>query len=266
MVSPQSNCNFPEWFEVIADEPSYIVACTTRGVLDDAPSPYGTFNICHYTGDDMDGVRKCRSLLADWLGVSPDCLIVPRQTHSVDVTVVNELPVRPEAVEGVDGVATILKDVVVGVSTADCVPVILVDAEAGVAAAIHAGWRGAVGGVVQNGIRRIKELGADMARTLAFIGPSICVDCFEVGEEVAARFPEECVVRYADGRRPHVDLPGYVRTALCEAGLREANVRPFDKACCTRCHPDRYFSARSIGVESGRNFTFVMLKPQVVKD
>lgn len=105
-----------------------------------------------------------------------------------------------------------------------------------------------------------------MARTLAFIGPSICVDCFEVGEEVAARFPEECVVRYADGRRPHVDLPGYVWTVLCEAGLRRANVRPFDKACCTRCHPDRYFSARSIGVESGRNFTFVMLKPQVVKD
>lgn len=252
--------DIPAWLEMMADEPSYIVASTTRGAVSGDSSPYDTFNICHYTGDDADHVGKCRSLLTEWLDVAAGRLIVPRQTHSVNVAVVDRLPVTAEEVEGVDGVATILKDVVVGVSTADCVPLILVDSGAGVVAAIHAGWRGAVGGVVQEGVGRMKELGADPARTLAYIGPSICVDCFEVGEEVAARFPEECVVRYADVRRPHVDLPGYVRTVLCEAGLREANVRPFDKACCTRCHPDRYFSARSTGVDSGRNFTFVMLK------
>lgn len=252
--------DLPSWLEVMADEPSYLVAYTDRGAVEVASSPYDTFNICHYTGDDVGHVGRCRALLAEWLDVGADRLVVPRQIHSVNVAVVGRLPVAAEEVEGADGVATVLKEVAIGVSTADCVPVILVDPVAGVVAAVHAGWRGAVGGVVRNGVRRIKELGADPARTLAYIGPSICVDCFEVGEEVAARFPEECVVRYADGRRPHVDLPGYVCRVLEEAGLRGPNIRPFEKTRCTRCHPDRYFSARSLGVGSGRNFTFVMLR------
>lgn len=249
----------PQWLNVIADRPGYKVIFTSRGDVGDGCSAYGGFNICHYTGDSLESVGSCRRSLAAAVGVEDENIIVPRQTHSVNVAVVDSLPVCDGRLEGVDGVVTILNKVAIGVSTADCVPVILIDADAGVSAALHAGWRGAVGGIVAEGLRKMAGLGADLRRIEAYIGPAICVDCFEVGEEVASRFPEQCVVRYSDGRRPHVDLPGYVALALEREGVMAGKISRFTRDYCTRCHPDRYFSARAIGVDSGRNFTFVIM-------
>ncbi|MDE6188167.1 MAG: polyphenol oxidase family protein, partial [Duncaniella sp.] len=192
-------------------------------------SAYGGFNICHYTGDSASHVADCRRNLAEALGVDADRIIVPRQTHSVNVAVIDSFPPVDMALEGVDGVVSILNKVVIGVSTADCVPVILVDEIAGVVAALHAGWRGAVGGIVRECVSRRMETGAAPDRIMAYIGPSICVDCFEVGEEVAEKFPEECVVRYDDGRRPHVDLPRYVALMLEHEGIKDCNITPFAK-------------------------------------
>ncbi|MCM1076453.1 MAG: polyphenol oxidase family protein [Bacteroides sp.] len=254
-------CNrHPSWLHVIASEDSYCVMTTGRGEMEMSASPYDGFNLCHYTGDDPDHVKTCRNLLASAIGVEPDRIVVPRQTHSVNVAVIDSLPIDMEELEDVDGIVTTLRGVAIGVSTADCVPVILVDEVVGVIGAFHAGWRGAVGGIVENGVGRMVELGASAGRIRAFVGPAICVNCFEVGDEVASRFPEECVVRYDDGRRPHVDLPGYVMHVLRNAGVSSCNIEPFSYECCTRCHPSRYFSARAIGVDSGRNFTFVMLR------
>lgn len=252
------------WLKVIADLGSYKVMFTSRGDARSA-SAYSGFNICHYTGDSVSHIIDCRRRLAEAVGVDVDRIIVPRQTHSVKVAVVSSLPVDDTALEGVDGIVSILNKVVIGVSTADCVPVILVDETTGVVAALHAGWRGAVGGIVREGVGRMKELGAVPERTMAYIGPSICVDCFEVGEEVAEKFPDECVVRYDDGRRPHVDLPRYVVLMLEQEGVQSCNIKSFTKNICTRCHPDQYFSARALGVESGRNYTFVIKDDFIVK-
>lgn len=252
-----SSCH---WLLCLADEPSYCVMSTSRGEPTAASSPYGEFNLCHYTGDSPAHVAQCRRLLAEALGIGEDRIVVPRQVHSAEVAVIESLPVGEGALEGVDAVVTKLTKVAVGVSTADCVPVIVADADAGIVAAIHAGWRGAVGGVVGNTLRVMTGLGADTGRMRAYIGPAICVGCFEVGEEVASRFPESCVVRFSDGRRPHVDLPAYVALELRRGGVSEENIEPFTQDSCTRCHPLRYFSARASGVESGRNFTFVMRK------
>lgn len=252
------------WLKIIADLGSYKVMFTSRGDVCDA-SAYSGFNICHYTGDSVSHITDCRRRLAEAVGVDVDRIIVPRQTHSVKVAVVSSLPVDDVLLEGVDGIVSILNKVVIGVSTADCVPVILVDETTGVVAALHAGWRGAVGGIVREGVGRMKELGAVPERTMAYIGPSICVDCFEVGEEVAEKFPDECVVRYDDGRRPHVDLPRYVVLMLEQEGVQSCNIKSFTKNICTRCHPDQYFSARALGVESGRNYTFVIKDDFIVK-
>ena len=249
----------PDWLNVIADEPDYSVMFTSRGTVGVDAGHYDGFNVCHYTGDDPAHIESCRMDLSETTGIEKDCWVIPRQTHSTVVRVIDGTPADLDF-EGVDGVVTSLRGLAVGVSTADCIPLIMVDPVAGVIAAIHAGWRGAVGGIVEAGVDAMERLGADVSRIRTYFGPAICVDCFEVGEEVAVRFPEECIVRFSDGRRPHVDLPAYVRRELLRCGLSPENVGHFDNHLCTRCHPLRYFSARYSGVNSGRNFTFAVLK------
>lgn len=215
-------------------------------------NPYSGVNLCHYVADDPDHVERSRHEFCRALGLSSDRLVVPRQTHSVRVAVTDSLPAAPE---DVDAVVTNLADVAIGVSTADCVPVVLADAEAGVIAALHAGWRGALGGIVANTVAAMVQLGATPTRISASLGPCICADCFEVGEEVATLFPDE-VVRRANGIKPHVDLPAYVMAQLADAGVGRSRIAP--PPLCTRCHPDLLFSARAHGTASGRIFTAIM--------
>lgn len=259
-MSTKSSLLSRSWLNILADRAEYAVMFTSRGDTGDAADPYSAFSLCHYTGDTPRHVAQCREMLAATLGIDVSCIIVPRQTHSTRVVTIDALPVRDAAIEGADGVVTTLRDVAVGVSTADCVPVIAVDSVAGVAGAFHAGWRGAVGGVVGFGIEAMTAAGALAGRIEVYIGPSICCSCFEVGEEVAAFFPEEFVVRKEEWPKPHVDLPAYVESRLVKAGVAAGNIRGFAGEMCTRCHPDKYFSARAAGIASGRNFTFAILR------
>lgn len=235
--------------------PRVSVWLTSRGNV--TSSPYSGVNLCHYTGDDPEHVSWSRGLLADEAGIGVDRIIIPRQTHSTECRVIDHLPVAAADIEGVDALVTTLRGVGIGVSTADCVPVVMTDAEAGVVGVAHAGWRGAVAGIVERTLDTMVSLGADAGRLKVLIGPCICVDCFEVGDEVAAQFPESCVVR-GEGR-PHVDLPGYVRQQLIARGVADTTITM--PVACTLCHPDTYFSARASGIASGRNFTMVMLEP-----
>lgn len=228
---------------------------TSRGDVTD--SPYSGFNVCHYTGDNPENVARCRRWLSNRAGVSRDAFIVPRQTHSVNCLVIDSIPVAPDILENVDALVTSLRGVAIGVSTADCVPVLLADPLNGVIAAAHAGWRGAIGGIVEETLAKMTRLGADALLMKVAIGPCICKECFEVGEEVAGRFPDEYVIR-TTGCKPHVDLPGYVASRLIAGGVLPDNIiMPF---ACTRCEPDRYFSARALGINSGRNFSAIVMK------
>ncbi len=217
-----------------------------------AGDAYGGLNVCHYVGDAPEHVAWSRQKLCAELGIRPESLIVPRQTHSTNVKVIESLPTGD--LEGVDALVTRLHGVAIGVSTADCVPVLLADEEAGIIGAAHAGWRGAVGGIVQNTVAVMVELGASTARMRAWLGPCICQDCFEVGEEVACQFPEEFVDR--SKAKPHVDLPGYVISQLVNCGLHKHNIS--GPRGCTRCNPALYFSARRLGIASGRLFSAII--------
>lgn len=226
---------------------------TSRGEVTD--SPYSGFNVCHYTGDDPAKVERCRVYLAGKAGIDPCKLIMPRQTHSINCRVIDSLPVVADDLENVDALVTSLPGVAIGVSTADCVPVLLADPVNGVIGAAHAGWRGAVGGIIGVTLDRMIALGADPRYIKAVMGPCICKDCFEVGEEVARQFPDDCVVD-EEGRKPHVDLPAYVASILIAGGVApEAVAMPF---ACTKCDSDRYFSARALGISSGRNFSMIV--------
>jgi len=150
-------------------------------------------------------------------------LIVAKQVHSPDVAVVGKpWPGDPPEV---DALVTATPGLVLGIVTADCAPVLLADAEAGVVGAAHAGWRGAVGdergGVIANTIAAMVDLGAERARIAAAIGPCVAQASYEVDAPFRAHFDGEDARFFAPGREGHwhFDLPGYVAARLREAGV-----------------------------------------------
>ena len=150
---------------------------------------------------------------------------------------------RPEA----DAVIAGRPGVLIGVRTADCFPVLLVDPVTRSLAAVHAGWRGTAAGVLKNAIRGLAdEFGAKASDVEAAIGPGIGSCCFEVGEEVAEVFGEKFVER---GRaKPHVDLMGALEEQLAHAGVTSVN-----SCCqCTSCNLGQYFSHRGERGVTGR--------------
>lgn len=237
-----------DMLEVLYESDRILVATTWRAGCDNPASPYSGFSVCRYTGDSAKHTDACMGRLAKRLGSSSGNIIMPRQTHSCNVA-------EALSADLLETDAVILSDkgYAACVNTADCVPIILVDAAESICAAIHAGWRGAIGGIIQKTITAIRDAGATRLR--GFIGSCICRECFEVGEEVASLFPEERVDRSA--AKPHVDLSGYVSDVLGQEHVEVVNPNPR----CTRCESSRYFSARRLGINSGRNLTFAYLKP-----
>lgn len=227
---------------------------TWRGNIANPSDPYAGFSLCHYTGDDPAHMSACLRSLADCFGITPDDVIVPRQVHGTEIAVItSEDNFSRDITDGADAVICTVNGKIIGVNTADCIPVILIDEETGIIAAVHAGWRGAVAGIAGMTAFEMHSLGA--REITAFIGSGICCNCFEVGEEVASRFPERFVVR-RPGQKPHVDLPAFVADDLRRSGVADVNMI----GKCTRCNPGLYFSARAIGIASGRNYTFALLK------
>lgn len=222
-----------------------------RGEVD-ASDPYSGINVCHYVHDTPEHVEASRDEVCRLLRINRDALIVPRQIHSADVAVVRECA---SSLEGVDAVVTGLSDVAIGVSTADCVPVVMADVRSGTIAAAHAGWRGAVSGIIGNTLDAMIGCGASIEDIAVLIGPCICESCFEVGEEVAAMFPARYVY-HSYGAKPHVNLSGFVIGQLQERGIQMDMIK--GPLGCTRCNPHSYFSARRLGIDSGRNFTGII--------
>lgn len=239
---------------------------TLRSSGGEGKGAYAAFNITPYCGDEPANVAVCRKLLCTELGIDDEHLLLPRQTHTDRVVIIDEafyaLPPdeRTAAMNECDALVTNRKGVCIGVSTADCVPILLYDPEAEVVAAIHAGWRGMAARIPQRAIEAMKRLSARPERIRAAIGPSIGPNSFEVGDEVvesfaAAGFPDEIVLR--NYRRPHIDLWAAAVYLLEESGvdlmhLLVAGVDSFTT-------DDSFFSARKLGVESGRTYTGIRL-------
>ncbi len=232
---------------------------TERGAADIA-SPYSEFNCCDYTGDDAAHIVQCRDALSKSLGVAADRIVTARQTHSAEVAVIDRLPVEP--LVGVDALVTKLKGIVVGVFTADCVPILLCDPVEGVIAAVHAGWRGTVAGIAANAVKAMVGIGAKAERIEAVVGPSICQKCFEVGDEVVAEFARhalslnDIIVHNSTTFKAHIDLAAANCHLLVQSGVPRGNI--LLSGLCTKCQSDRFFSARSLGVNSGRILTGIV--------
>ncbi len=147
---------------------------------------YRGLNVGIGSDDDPAAVRENRARVAAHLGVAPDFLATPYQVHSPDA-VVARAPFggeRPKA----DAIVTDMPGIAIGVVTADCGPILFADGEARVIGAAHAGWKGALDGVLENTIAAMEALGARRARIVAVLGPSISQANYEVGSEFVARF------------------------------------------------------------------------------
>ena len=167
-------------------------------------------------------------------------LVLAKQVHSATAVAVtapwNGPP--PEA----DALATATPGLLIGVVTADCAPVLLADPVAGVIGAAHAGWRGALGGVIENTLAVMEGLGARRERIVAAIGPTIAQASYEVDAALREKFEPEAQRYFAPGApdRWQFDLPGFVAWRLREAGVGSAENLAED----TYAQPDRFFSFR----------------------
>ena len=242
---------------------------TQRGEVDTS-NPYSRWNLCHYTGDVAQHVFDSRLELCQLLGIDYDHLIMPRQTHSCRVTAFDEKLVaapsriRKLMLDGVDALVTTVPSVCIGVNTADCVPIALADPINGVIAIAHAGWRGTVGHIAEETVKVMEAVGAKASNILATMGVSICQECFEVGDEVVREFEQAgfdislIMRRNTTTGKAHINLQEANRQVLISADVPAHNITLPNH--CSRCESNRYFSARRLGIASGRTFTGIILR------
>ena len=235
---------------------------------------YEGFNITHYCGDTTLHVEECREELCRELGIDDNHLILPRQTHGDKVLAIDSTFLQldkarqADALMGVDAVVTDLEQTCIGVSTADCIPVLLHDTKRGVIAAIHAGWRGTVAMIVCKAIDKMKRLYGSCAEDMnAIIAPGISIDAFEVGDEVYEEFckagfaMQQIAKRYpitAGGEKWHIDLWEANSLLLQQCGVARENIHI--AGVCTYKNCSDFFSARRLGIKSGRIFSGILLK------
>ena len=221
---------------------------------------YAAFNINAYCGDTPAHVAANRRSLSALLGIPEQNVIMPHQTHGATVCRIDCPP--SETIEATDALMTNVPGLCIGVSTADCIPVLLYDVRHHAACAIHAGWRGTVQHIVSKAVSAMqREYQSVPSQLRAVIGPGISLESFEVGDEVydqflAAGFDMHTVARrYA---KWHIDLWACNRHLLQQSGVPADHITV--EGTCTYQHADRYFSARRLGISSGRIYTAILLK------
>ncbi len=205
---------------------------------------YESLNCGVGSKDDPANAKRNRALVAETLGVAPDKLITPYQIHSA-TAVVAESAWEDDAPQA-DAIVTATPGLAVGILTADCAPVLFADPEAKVIAAAHAGWRGAVAGIVEATLEAMRGLGAKPETIVAAIGPAISLSVYEVGET----FKDEVLRQDADAApffetdestgEPHFDLSAYVAERCARSGIENIT----EIGLCTYCDEARFFSYR----------------------
>jgi len=216
---------------------------------------YASLNLGGKWGDDPEAVRRNHEAVADAGGYDPAWLRRVRQVHGAEVMRATAVVEGSEA----DGLWCHRDDgpCVVGVLTADCVPLLLADREGRAVAAVHSGWRSTVADIAARAVETLeREAGVPPERLVAAIGPCIELSAFEVGEEVAEQFDDAFVERRRFPK-PHVDLVGVVRSQLLAAGLTASAIARVGD--CTYAHPDRWFSYRRDGKGIGQMMSFIGL-------
>lgn len=190
--------------------------------------PYEELNLGGAVGDDPAAVRANRELAAKSLGVDPGRVVWMKQVHGADVAVVDGPWGSAAEIPSVDAVVTARRGLALAVLTADCVPVLLADPVAKIAAAAHAGRPGMVAGVVPAAVRAMVELGAEPSRIVARTGPAVCGRCYEVPEAMRAEVAavEPAAHSETSWGTPAVDVSAGVHAQLERLGVHDREQSP----------------------------------------
>jgi polyphenol oxidase len=222
----------------------------------------GQLNLGYTTADAPENVHENRLRWIEAIsGDRTTPLATVRQVHSNRSIVVSDTGTgeAPEA----DGIMTSRRGLLIGVQTADCIPVLVADPVNRAVAAFHAGWRGTVARIVELGITRMRtEFGSDPACLVGAIGPGIGACCYTVGEEVREKFEvnfshsRDLFSRHGEDLR--LDLTEANRRQLLEAGLRASSIAAVGG--CTSCQPEQFFSHRASGGHAGRMMAVIGIR------
>ena len=206
---------------------------------------YDSLNIGLGSDDSRDLVVENRRRVAEELGVTGSMLVSPYQIHSPDVISLSA-PFTEDQDRKADALVTGTTGLAIGISTADCGPVLFADPDAKVLGAAHSGWKGAISGVLENTVTAMEVLGADRNKIVAVLGPTISRKVYEVGPEFEERFAQASSdnARFFDpsGRSGHFmfDLPAFITARLYALGLGQV----VDMGLCTYRDETRFFSYR----------------------
>jgi len=186
-----------------------------------------------------------RELLSSLVNLDPNRIVNPQQVHSSNVKTVNEPGKKPST----DAIISSTKSLVLSIQVADCIPLYLADPENNIIGIVHAGWRGIEKNIIDNSIDKMIEQGADNKKIIAYIGPSIQQCCFEIGPEVAKKFPRNFQIN-GNADRLLMDLQELTKHLLMKNFISFNNI--ISSKECTKCNSDKYFSYRNNGSKSGR--------------
>ncbi len=218
---------------------------------------FATLNLAGHNDDDPAAVAEnWRRAIAE---IGPARTIV--RLHQVHGTEIHLLDGRYDGARLTgDGAIATIPGITVGVFTADCVPLLMIDPQQRIAGAFHAGWRGTLAGIAASAVKLMVAAGANRDRMRALIGPAIGQCCYEVDEELGVRFGQRyrfasACLRPGKPGKLMLDLRGVINAQLIEAGMNCASIELVGP--CTRCAADRFFSRRAAQGPCGLQFSFV---------
>jgi len=253
-------------FDIFNQFPEITQFCTTRqgGVSE---GNFASLNINPFVGDNNEHQRKNIEILKDHINSTE--LVFPYQSHGAEIYIIDDeywrqnVSERNKTLHGIDALITNRKDICIGVTTADCVPITFYDPHKQVIAVAHAGWRGTCSRIVEKTIEAMHEkFDCQPSELFALIGPSISVDVYTVGNEVyesfnSAKFPVELIFKNTNNLL-HLDLWIANCWLLEQSGIPSSNIHVAEM--CTYIQNDIFFSARKQGIKSGRMLNGIMMR------
>lgn len=238
---------------------------TREGGVSQSDPNFLSLNVGLNKGDKNENVLENRRLICQHFGLILNDLVLAYQNHTTTFHLVNQ-PFKGEAPIG-DSLITTTPNLLLAIQTADCVPVLFYSPENKIIAAVHAGWRGAVKGILESTVEKMVQLGAEKNKIYAALGPCIWQESYQVGEDFI-----ETLKSYPDGYQEQFlikdktpgyfffDLPGYIQCRLQKAGLQHIDPSPFN----TFSNPEKFFSYRYKTVNhlpyNGQQFSVICLK------
>lgn len=231
---------------------------------------YASMNLSFTRGDEKENVLENYRIIASYMGVRVEDMVCSHQTHTTNVRHVTKKDcgkgvLYPRDYENVDGLITNEKNVVLCTLYADCVPLYFVDLKHHAIGLSHSGWKGTAGQMGKRTLERMKEeFGTNPRDVYAAIGPSVCVDCYEVSKEVISEFAGqfskkemECISYQKDNGKYQLDLWKANEIILLNAGILKEHLSV--TGLCTHCNCNRMFSHRKMGDKRGNLGAFLCL-------